>query len=389
MTHNDPSKLLLNSTVRLTPGLTAAVRQKLVDAFGSDDPYAATKADWAFEDLVASLLLDWLQKDAPVPDEIIQKWQKTTTLPEPGLPSLRAYEVERSDKQEKTLDLLKGALDQLASDIHCGSRGGNWQSPLWFCGYEPGGYLSDGEGHQYTDLDRAYCRATDLGFLRPQARIEALSFPYARKLAGFMNVFMGWADNASADQNGLIKAVNHGLFASSEQQGIGCDCNLYPVQRPSHQAWRNLGVIYQGVDFGQFGDYDLPSYPDFILKMRRDAFRKHFENELKHHPIVIIANGQLNQFLEVLRSEDADKAVSPQVEDLTENVQVVSLGFGAKHRYDVTLVAMPHFGSHGLTLEVLEKRARIIRNYLIKHDTEDHYWRDWFKQCGQREVTFE
>ena len=104
---------------------------------------------------------------------------------------------------------------------------------------------------------------------------------------------------------------------------------------------------------------------------------------------MIIANGQLNQFLEVLRSEDADKAVSPQVEDLTENVQVVSLGFGAKHRYDVTLVAMPHFGSHGLTLEVLEKRARIIRNYLIKQDTEDHYWRDWFKQCAQREVTFE
>ena len=101
------------------------------------------------------------------------------------------------------------------------------------------------------DLDRAYCRATDLGFLRPQARIEALSFPYARKLAGFMNVFMSWADKASADQNGLIKAVNHGLFASSEQQGIGCDCNLYPVQRPSHKAWRNLGVIYQGVDFGQ------------------------------------------------------------------------------------------------------------------------------------------
>ena len=97
----------------------------------------------------------------------------------------------------------------------------------------------------------------------------------------------------------------------------------------------------------------------------------------------------LTKFLEVLRSEDADKAVSPQVEDLTENVQVVSLGFGAKHRYDVMLVAMPHFGSHGLTLEVLEKRARIIRNYLIKHDTEDHYWRDWFKQCGQREVTFE
>ena len=194
--HNAPSKLLLNSTVRLTPGMTAAVRQKLVDAFGSDDPYAATKADWAFEDLVASLLLDWLQKDAPVPDEIIQKWQKTTSLPDPGLPSLRDYDVERSAKQEKTLDVLKGALDQLASDIHCGSRGGNWQSPLWFCGYEPGGYLSAQEGNQYTDLDRAYCRATDLGFLPRQARIEALSFPYARKLAGFMKVFMGWADKA-------------------------------------------------------------------------------------------------------------------------------------------------------------------------------------------------
>ena len=143
-------------------------------------------------------------------------------------------------------------------------------------------------------------------------------------------------------------------------------------------------MIYQGVDFGQFGDYDLPSYPDFILKMRRDAFRKHFKSELNDHPIVIIANGQLNQFLDVLRPEDVDKAVSPQIEDLTENVQVVSLGFGAKHRYDVTLVAMPHFGSHGLTLEVLEKRARIIRNYLIEHDTEDRYWRHWFEQYRQR-----
>ena len=83
----------------------------------------------------------------------------------------------------------------------------------------------------YTVLDADLCSAVDLGYLPDDERFDELNYPYARKLAAFVRSIFG-ETNVDSTGQGLRHAIEKlRLFAAD---GIGCDCNLYPVQRPNH-----------------------------------------------------------------------------------------------------------------------------------------------------------
>ena len=128
---------------------------------------------------MAALLADWLKSGKPVPEEVIHKWKDVSRLPPAGLESVIRYEAERSMPCEKSAQTLQHALRELAKNVRCGSRGGNWNSPLWFFGYEPGGCRCR-EMSKYTMLDTDVCSAVDLGFLPDDERFAELNYPYAR-----------------------------------------------------------------------------------------------------------------------------------------------------------------------------------------------------------------
>lgn len=140
------------ATVGLSPGLEADIRERLVQAFGADDKTTTVKAYWGFEDLMSALLVDWMRSGRPVPDEVISKWKGAAALPPAGLESMARYEAERVLPCEKSAETLKQALKKLAEDVRYGSRGGNWHSPLWFCGYEPGAADSSKERQNIQSL---------------------------------------------------------------------------------------------------------------------------------------------------------------------------------------------------------------------------------------------
>ena len=218
------------ATVGLSPGLEADIRERLVQAFGADDKTTTVKAYWGFEDLMSALLVDWMRSGRPVPDEVISKWKGAAALPPAGLESMARYEAERVLPCEKSAETLKQALKKLAEDVRYGSRGGNWHSPLWFCGYEPGGCRFVKGETKYTVLDADSCSAVALGYLPDAERFDQLNYPYARKLAAFVRSLFG-EEHVDSTSEGLQKAVKElRLFAAD---GIGCDCNLYPVQRLS------------------------------------------------------------------------------------------------------------------------------------------------------------
>lgn len=293
----------ISATVLLQPGLEADIREKLAEAFGAQAEGTPVKVYRAFEDLMAALLADWLKSGKPVPEEIIRKWKDVSRLPPAGLESVIQYEAERSMPCEKSAQTLRDALRELAKNVRCGSRGGNWNSPLWFFGYEPGGCRCREDGSKYTMLDTDVCSAVDLGFLPDDERFAELNYPYARKLAAFVRNLLGETD-VDASNAGLKKAIAvHRLFCAA---GIGCDCNLYPVQRPNQGIWDQLGVMYKGIDFGLAGQYRIdqndasPAYPKCIEGDRREAWHKHLKKVLRQHPIVIIANGQRDKFETIL-----------------------------------------------------------------------------------------
>lgn len=367
------------ATVRLSPGLEADIRERLVQAFGADDKTTPVKAYWGFEDLMSALLVDWMRSGRPVPDEVVSKWKGVAALPPAGLESMARYEAERSMPCEKSAETLQHALRELAKNVRCGSRGGNWNSPLWFCGYEPGGCRCREDGSKYTMLDTDVCSAVDLGFLPDDERFAELNYPYARKLAAFVRNLLGETD-VDASNAGLRRAIAaHRLFYAD---GIGCDCNLYPVQRPNQGIWDQLGVMYKGIDFGSVGQYRIDQndasldYPKCIEGDRREAWHEHLKKVLRNHPIVIIANGEREKFETILCGPKPSSWLEASEDKL--DISVRELGFDEAGLCEGLLVSMPHFSSHGLSNELLARRASWIRQHLEGRDGSGSFWQQWF-----------
>ena len=374
------TQTFIPATVLLQPGLEADLRKKLVEAFGAEAKETPIKAYLAFEDLMTVLLADWLKSGRPIPKEIIRKWKDVFQLPPAGLESVNRYEAERPMPCERNAETLKHALEMLAQNVRCGSRGGNWNSPLWFCGYEPGGCRSREDGTKYTVLDTDVCSSVDLGFLPDDERFAELNYPYARKLAAFVSNLMG-DRNVNSNNEGLKKAITvHRLFSAD---GIGCDCNLYPVQRPNHNIWDKLGVMYKGVDFGLVEQYKIDktdtslAYPSCIEADRKKAWQNQLEKVLSKHPIVIIANGQRDKFEKIL----CGPKPSPWVEALEDQlgISVRELGLEGNDLCEGLLISMPHFSSHGLSNELLARRAVWIRRYLEDRERSGSFWQQWFQ----------
>ena len=364
------------ATVRLSPGLEADIRERLAQAFGADDEKTPVKAYWGFEDLMSALLVDWVRSGRPVPEEVVGKWNGAAALPPPGLESMTRYEAERVLPCEKSAETLKQALKKLAGDVRYGSRGGNWHSPLWFCGYEPGGcFFFKGET-PYTVLDADLCSAVDLGYLPNDVRFDELNYPYARKLAAFVRNLFGekYVDSSSHGLRQAIKELR--LFAAD---GIGCDCNLYPVQRPNHGIWDRLGIMYKGVDFGLIRDIPgLPKYMDVIKAARRKAWRNRLKEVLKEHPVVVIANGKREEFEELLCEPEHGQWTEGLEGDLERRIAVREIGFEDQNLREGLLISMPHFSSQGLSNKVLADRANCIRQHLEGREKSGRYWREWF-----------
>ena len=364
------------ATVRLSPGLEADIRERLVQAFGADDKTTPVKAYWGFEDLMSALLIDWMRSGRPVPDEVVSKWKGAAALPPAGLESMARYEAERVLPCEKSGETLKQALNKLAGDVRYGSRGGNWHSPLWFCGYEPGGCLFCKEETPYTVLDADLCSAVDLGYLPDDERFDELNYPYARKLAAFVRSIFG-ETNVDSTGQGLRHAIEKlRLFAAD---GIGCDCNLYPVQRPNHGIWDRLGIMYKGVDFGRVRDITgAPDYPKDFIEARRNAWRDRLKEVLKEHPVVVIANGKREQFEELLCEPQHGQWTEGLEGDPERRIAVREIGFEEQNLHEGLLISMPHFSSHGLSNKVLADRANCIRKHLECREKSGDYWRKWF-----------
>lgn len=370
----------ISATVLLQPGLEADIRKKLAEAFGAQAEGTPVKVYRAFEDLMAALLADWLKSGKPVPEEVIRKWKDVSRLPPAGLESVIRYEAERSMPCEKSAQTLQHALRELAKNVRFGSRGGNWNSPLWFFGYEPGSCRCREDGSKYTMLDTDVCSAVDLGFLPDDERFAELNYPYARKLAAFVRNLLGETD-VDASNAGLKRAIAvHRLFCAD---GIGCDCNLYPVQRPNQGIWDQLGVMYKGIDFGLVGQYRIdqndasPAYPQCIEGDRREAWHKHLTEVLRQHPIVIIANGQRDKFETILCGPKPSSWVEASEDQL--DISVRELGFDEPGLCEGLLVSMPHFSSHGLSNELLARRASWIRRHLEGRDGSGSFWQQWFR----------
>lgn len=286
------------------------------------------------------------------------------------------YEAERVLPCEKSAETLKQALKKLAGDVRYGSRGGNWHSPLWFCGYEPGGYFFFKGKTPYTVLDADLCSAVDLGYLPDDVRFAELNYPYARKLAAFVRSLFGEKDVDSTSQ-GLQQAIEElRLFAAD---GIGCDCNLYPVQRPNHGIWSRLGIMYKGVDFGLIRDIPgAPDYPKVIKDARRKAWRDRLMNVLEEHPVVVIANGKREEFEELLCEPEHGQWTEGLEGDPERRIAVREIGFEGQNLHEGLLISMPHFSSRGLSNKVLADRANCIRQYLEGRGKSGRYWREWF-----------
>lgn len=369
------------ATMGLSPGLEADIRERLVQAFGADDEKSPMKAYWGFEDLMSALLVEWVTSRRPVPDEVVRKWKGAAALPPAGLESMARYEAERVLPCEKSAETLKQALKKLAEDVRYGSRGGNWHSPLWFCGYEPGGCRFVKGETKYTVLDADSCSAVDLGYLPDAERFDQLNYPYARKLAAFVRSLFG-EEHVDSTSEGLQKAVKElRLFAAD---GIGCDCNLYPVQRPNHNIWDQLGIMYKGVDFGLVRDITgAPDYPKDFIEARRNAWRNRLTEVLKKNPVVIIANGKREEFEELLCETKHGQWTEELEGDPERKIAVREIDLAKdENLHEGLLISMPHFSSHGLSNKVLADRANCIRKHLEGREKSGSDWREWFKRAA-------
>lgn len=154
------------------------------------------------------------------------------------------------------------------------------------------------------------------------------------------------------------------------------------VQRPNHGIWNQLGVMYKGVDFGLAGQYRIdendpsPAYPKCIEDDRREAWHEHLTAVLRKHPIVIITNGQREKFEAILCGPRPSSWIEASEDQL--DISVRELGFKEDGLCEGLLVSMPHFSSHGLSNELLARRAAWIRRHLEGRDRSGSFWRQWF-----------
>ena len=154
-------------------------------------------------------------------------------------------------------------LLRLGEDVGIGCDGSNWNSSLWIFGLEYGGtqQVDDQEG-AFADFTYYEGQEYESDFLTNDAKRAKWfdSYPYNRYLLRFCLSFFGLCskEEANDEMSRLVdKAIKARIFAPDGPCFKG---NIFPLQRPRHNFWKNLSVRWKGFNFGEIEK--VLSFPD-------------------------------------------------------------------------------------------------------------------------------